>query len=505
MGHKMKTIFSHLVLLILFSSSASAQWYQQNSGTSNRLLTCFFLDENTGWAAGYDGTLMETSDGGNNWISKNIGTLDDIHDIFFLDSMVGWVILYEFSPFRHGSILHTTDGGNSWNVQFNIWDYTFHSIHFIDANNGWVAGSNGIVFHTSNSGVSWIQQDPQTGGAWLWPIFFIDNNIGWTAGDPLFGIYKSTNGGISWSTYSVPVVERIHSLVFIDYQTGWLCGTQGQIAKSTDGGMTWQIQQSSSTATLRDVFFIDNSTGWCVGYNGTILNTIDGGTTWIQQNTATNSNLFGVHFTNELTGWVVGENGIILKTTNGGVPVELTSFFAESIDGKINLKWTSATEVNNLGFEIERCTENRNWRTIGFVEGKGTTTEIQDYIFIDDLFGVSSDILNYRLKQIDYDGQYNYSFEIELSIPPASFNLEQNYPNPFNPITTIRYSIPESQLVFLRIYNSLGELVHELVNEEKEAGNYEIEFNGANIPSGVYFYTLSSGGYYQTKKLILLK
>jgi len=119
-------IFITLVFINIAFLSIFPQWEQQNSSSNNRLLTCFFLDTNTGWAAGYDGSLLETSDGGLNWISKNIGTLDDIHDIFFLNSMKGWALLYEFSPFRHGSIIHTTDGGNSWNVQFNIWDYTFH-------------------------------------------------------------------------------------------------------------------------------------------------------------------------------------------------------------------------------------------------------------------------------------------------------------------------------------------------------------------------------------------
>jgi len=502
----MKTLFvCTLLFFLIFSTKIFPQWEQQNSGTTNRLLTCFFLDENAGWAAGYDGTLLETSDGGNSWISKNIGTLDDIHDIFFINSMVGWAILYEFSPFRHGSIINTTDGGNSWNVQLNIWDYTFHSIFFTDENNGWVAGSNGIVFHTSNGGVTWFQQYPPTGDAWLWPIFFIDNNIGWTAGDPLLGLYKSTNGGNTWISYPVPVVERIHSLVFLDNQSGFLCGTQGQIAKSTNGGMTWQIQQSGTTATLREIFFFDINIGWCVGYNGTILQTLDGGTTWTQQNSGTTSHLFGVQFADETNGWVVGDRGIILKTANGGVPVELTSFIAESLSGRIQLKWSTATEINNVGFEVERCFKNSEWIIIGFVEGKGSTTEIQHYIFIDDLFSVNSEIVYYRLKQIDYDGQFQYSFEIEISIPPAAFNLEQNYPNPFNPTTTINYQISELSFVTLKIYDALGNELVTLISEEKPAGNYEIEFNAANIPSGIYFYTLTAGNFIQTKKLVLLK
>lgn len=505
MGLKMKTIFISISFSLLFlSTSLFPQWLQQNSGTQNTLINVYFLNENLGWSCGYNGTILKTTNSGIEWISKNIGTLDDVHDIFFIDSLQGWAVLYEFSPFRHGSIIQSTDGGNSWNVQLTVFDYTLHSINFIDANSGWAAGSNGIVFHTSNGGISWLQQYPPTGGAWLWPIFFIDNNIGWTAGDPLFGVYKSTNGGNSWSTYSVPVVERIHSLLFIDYQTGWLCGTQGQIAKSLDGGITWTNLQSGTSETLRDIFLIDINHVRCVGYNGTILNTLDGGTNWIQQNSGTNSNLFGVHFVNELSGWVVGDNGTILKTTNGGVPVELISFSAKQDNALIILDWTTSTEINNSGFEIERQFGNDDWLNLGYVPGHGTTTEKQVYQFKDKPEEKGKYV--YRLKQIDFDGTFEYSNEVAIEYTPKfTFELEQNYPNPFNPTTTIRYSIPEMQQVTLQVHNSLGEIVSELVNGVQEGGMHEIKFNGSGAPSGVYFYSLASGSFYQTKKLILLK
>lgn len=192
----MKSLFHFFVVAILaflfFVNTINAQWMQQTSGSDKRLLTLHFINENVGWAGGYDGTILKTTNGGTNWNSKNIGTLDDIHSIFFIDSSVGWAVLYEFAPNRHGSIIHTTDGGESWNVQLSIQDYTFHSIHFYDENNGWVVGSSGIAFHTTNGGNTWLQQFPNTQGGWLWPVFFIDNNIGWTAGDPLFGMFKTS-------------------------------------------------------------------------------------------------------------------------------------------------------------------------------------------------------------------------------------------------------------------------------------------------------------------------
>ncbi len=113
----------------------------------------------------------------------------------------------------------------------------------------------------------------------------------------------------------------------------------------------------------------------------------------------------------------------------------------------------------------------------------------------------------YRLKQIDFDGQFNYSpeIEVELQNKPNEFNLYQNYPNPFNPITVIKFSIPKSNHVSLIIYDSLGRLVLKLVDEVKEPGYYEAEFDATNLPSGIYFYSLLSGEYSATKKMVLIK
>jgi len=187
------------------------------------------------------------------------------------------------------------------------------------------------------------------------------------------------------------------------------------------------------------------------------------------------------------------------------IPVELISFTVESAIGKVQLLWTTATEINNLGFEIERYEQGQEWRTIGFVEGRGTTTEVQTYKFMDELFGVNSEKVFYRLKQIDFNGQYNYSSEIEVNTVPANFVLLQNFPNPFNPSTRIRFALPEKVYTTLNVYNSLGELVVELVGEVKEAGNYEVQLDAEKLTSGIYFYCLVSGKFQETKKLIVLK
>jgi hypothetical protein len=188
------------------------------------------------------------------------------------------------------------------------------------------------------------------------------------------------------------------------------------------------------------------------------------------------------------------------------LPVELVSFTALQAGNKVNLNWSTATETNNSGFEILRFTQNDNngWQKIGFVQGYGTTTELQHYSFTDD--NLIAGVYSYRLKQIDYDGTFSYSDVIEVDFTGAvEFTLEQNYPNPFNPSTTIRYSLPSAGEIELSVFDVFGSELEILVNQWQPAGNYIIDFDASHLSSGIYFYRLNAGSFSQTKKLILLK
>ncbi len=187
------------------------------------------------------------------------------------------------------------------------------------------------------------------------------------------------------------------------------------------------------------------------------------------------------------------------------IPVELTSFIANvNTLGQVVLNWETATEVNNQGFEIERRTETSEYRTIGFVEGFGTTTEPKSYIYTD--VTAENGINYYRLKQVDFNGTYEYSSEIEVDVTgPLTFDLAQNYPNPFNPSTSIKYSVPESGNIRLSVFNIVGEEVAVLVDGFSQAGFYEVTFDASNLSTGVYLYKLQSANSVQTKKMMLLK
>ena len=190
------------------------------------------------------------------------------------------------------------------------------------------------------------------------------------------------------------------------------------------------------------------------------------------------------------------------------IPVELTSFTASVVEGNVVLNWITATELNNSGFEIERQKtkdeKSEEWESIGFVNGNGTSTSVHSYSFVDK--NTNEGKSYYRLKQIDFDGSFDYSktVEVDLSLPTI-FSLEQNYPNPFNPTTKISWQSPIAGHQTLIIYDLLGNEVAKLVDEFRSAGTYEIDFNASKLSSGVYFYELQTGEFVTTKKMILIR
>lgn len=192
-----------------------------------------------------------------------------------------------------------------------------------------------------------------------------------------------------------------------------------------------------------------------------------------------------------------------LGTVGSVLPVELTSFTANEVNGVISLQWSTATELNNNGFEIQRKESQSNWTTIGFVKGNGTTTSQKDYSFADR--PSNSGIYSYRLKQVDYNGNYSYSSIINAEIVANEYKLNNNFPNPFNPSTTISYTIPVDGFVKLNVYNAIGELVSEMVNENQTAGQHQVVFNANNFASGIYFAELKANDYVQRIKMMLVK
>ena len=189
--------------------------------------------------------------------------------------------------------------------------------------------------------------------------------------------------------------------------------------------------------------------------------------------------------------------------------MELVSFSADIVGNDVQLKWETATETNNRGFEIERSSDNKSFSTVGFVSGKGTATEKSSYVYIDK--NISEGKTLYRLKQVDFDGTYAYSGIVEVNYSlPVEFSISQNYPNPFNPSTTIKFSLAADAKVTVDIFNLLGEKVVSLIDGEYSAGKHVVNFDASMLSSGTYFYVMNAAGkdgtrFSSTKKMILMK
>jgi hypothetical protein len=208
--------------------------------------------------------------------------------------------------------------------------------------------------------------------------------------------------------------------------------------------------------------------------------------------------------------WGYGKLDVLAASLLTPFPVELSSFSASIIGSSVKLNWETATEVNNYGFDVERKilkqvqNDKANWEKIGFVNGNGNSNAPKNYSYEDK--NVISGKYSYRLKQMDNDGQFEYSKTIEVDLGiPKKFELSQNYPNPFNPSTTIRYSLPEAGNVKLTLFNVLGQEIKTLVNEVKESGIHTINFNASELNSGLYIYKIEANGFTLTRKMTLIK
>ncbi len=406
-------------------------------------------------------------------------------------------------------------------------------------------------------------------GAWVTP-YIIDPNNSATLFVGYDRIWKTTDRGntSSWATASQVLSSstKLRSLAIAPSNSDILyTADQTNMWKTTDGGATnWTsitLPSLSNSITYIAVKDNDPNTVWFTvgGYTlgEKVYESTDGGANWnsistglpnlpimsiVYYKVATDRNVLfvgtdvGVYVKDGLNDWVSFSNGLpnvvvseleVLYTggTNklragtfgrglwetdidAALPVELSSFNGKYENGTIQLKWTTQTEVNNYGFDIERKTSTQNnesWEKIAFVSGNGNSNTPKHYSFNDE--DISSGTISYRLKQIDNNGQFKYSTVVSVftGTIPDKYALEQNYPNPFNPSTNIRYSVPRTGNVKISVFNIIGEEVAILVDEIKKAGSYTIKFDASEFNSGMYIYRLESGSFTESHKMLLIK
>ena len=491
-----------IILIVLLQSSSFPQfWDYQVSGTTQHLNGVYMLDTQTGWICGDTGTLLKTNNGGQNWMQVN-ATVNDLNSILFKDASTGVAVGDD------GTIIRTINGGANWSVVASGTTEQFRKVSSGSGNTFFAAGDNGLISVSTDNGATWNLKNAGTNLRFRGTAATASNKV-WIVGEN--GVIKySTDGGNNWSDQTSGITNNdINDIQFINESIGFAGADGSNFIFTTDGGQNWAPRNSGIFFDLHGIYFQEANIGWGVSIVGTIFFTTDGGSSWTSQPCGSAFTLREAHFLHQGKGWTVGDNGTIAMFTDNTVPVELTSLSANVTGSNVSLKWSTATETNNSGFQVERRkTQNERideWANIGFVNGHGTSTEQQSYFFNDQNLAAGKYL--YRIKQIDFDGSFEY-FELESEVivnAPNTFSLSQNYPNPFNPTTLIKFSIPVKGNVTLKVYDIIGNEVATLVNENKDAGTFEVNFSAENFSSGIYLYQLKSSSFIETKKMTLIK
>jgi len=299
----------------------------------------------------------------------------------------------------------------------------------------------------------------------------------------------------NWPYWSITPMGSVNPI------TGTASAIYNQVSNNYAQGTAYSFNQESGTMT-----------------NGWLQRNLDEGAALMDLKNALAQGWFAIGVCDwdfstsyyvEFQGWAEANIPYLTVTYTYSVPVEMTSFTATAVKDEVKLNWTTATETNNQGFEIQRLQNSKieklqDWDVIGFIPGFGTTTEPKAYEYTDSKLATGN--YTYRLKQVDFDGTSVYSEEVNVVVElPLEYSLEQNYPNPFNPSTTINYTIAEDGFVKLSIYNMLGEEVATIVNTTQKAGKYEVNFNGSNLSSGVYVYRIEAPNFTAARKFTLMK
>jgi photosystem II stability/assembly factor-like uncharacterized protein len=474
---------------IYFTANGGASW-ENKYYFEEPLTNLHFINKDTGWVADYLGQIFYTSNGGNYWVKRStatsnfsfgskkrswgirngnliVRTTNGWTGFSALTASVANVILWSVSAYdsmnvfacgQEGIIIGSKDGGNHWLKLYDSNNNVYLNGIFCKTQNEiWAVGQGGIVIQSKDGGNNW--NEFYLDYSWLTDITFL-GDYGFIIGNDSEGalIYVSADGGKTWiREHQFPQITYLDKIKFADSELGWISTDEG-ILRTTDAGHSWEVIPGSPIF-CRD-FAIDGNYAWTV-YLHRVFFTTNAGSTWIEVNVFEQTNsikdIYSITFVNKNNGWLCVSDGRIYKTTDSG--------FTWSLDDQI---------CGMSLFSIRFVSVNNGWAV-----------------------GTGGTIIHFGSPSVDVDDPDNFTTN--------KFSLSQNYPNPFNPSTKIKFVIPNSLFVNLIVYDVLGREVATLVSEEKLPGEYEVEFEGNNLSSGVYCYQMRAGDFTDTKKFVLLK
>lgn len=383
---------------------------------------------------------------------------------------------------------------NSWTL-IQTFNGNIGRIVFKDSVNGFLTSGSKIL-RTTDVGVTWSELTIQNLNASIANIIFVNNNFGIGVGGS-GTIIISTDGGGNWISKNIGSTDNLKSICVTNNGNLFACSYGKKIFKSVDNGENWNSQEVAAYI-LSDIAFVNDNIGFGVGLYNTSIKTTDGGETWFAiPPIIQDRSMFAITFINENIGYVVGGSEIS-KTTDGGNSWVLKYDAGGSQLNDITTYKGSTAWVVGSDKILKTTNAGENWSRQSF----SPYHYLYSAYCVDSLtaFAIGGEGSLYKTT----NGGVISGNKKDIS-NPESFQLYQNYPNPFNPLTTISYSIPEGQIIELKVHDLFGNEVAELVNEYKNAGSYSVSFNANNLSSGLYYYRIKAGSFVQTKKLVLLK
>lgn len=539
------------IVVTLFTQVSFGQWVPAQKINSKDYVAVSKLNNNTVFVGGSigngsneRGVVYKSTDGGTTFNSINVNSnIIAIYSIYA--KSVNEIYVGEGRTNNGGGksygVWKTTNGGSNWTKIINN-----------DYERGYVSI---IRFSNLNPNFGVIISDPEK------------DKLG------NFRIHKTTDGGLNWTKIEAPDQKSnlfLNSGFVVDENFfGFGLKDKSGFMMTTNGGNVWRYVDLSQygSGSITSVSFNNNKLNGIVTFSNTsntVLRTTNGGTNWFEQTVSPSNNMVSgdalvkyisgtdalymiVTNNNTSTSYKSIDNGLNWETVpvptqiksitqfdlyyNGTdnltafagtsatqpiklvdpspLPVKLQSF-TYSVSGRnVTLNWSTTMEENNEGFEVERKNENGTFTKIGFVKGHGNSNNVNNYKFVDTK--LESGKFSYRIKQIDYNGNYEYftlSGEVTVS-NPSKFSLSQNYPNPFNPVTKIDFEIPQDSKVTMKVYDLTGKEISTIFEGTKSAGFHTVQFDGSKISTGVYFYRLITNSNGQelviTKKMNLIK
>lgn len=381
-----------------------------------------------------------------NWVSQTSGTTNTLHAVWFLDNLKG------FTVGDAGTIRYTTNSGTAWLAINGVTNEDLHDIAFLGTSVGIIVGDNGRVYRSTNGGTVWVQQ---TSGVTnnLRTVSFGANGMVYAAGvDGV--IIRSTNNGVNWSTVTTGTVRYRGSAA--SGTKAWIVGDGGVVTSSVNNGVNFAPQTTNTASDFHGIYMLNELTGYAGGQNDMLLYTNNGGSSWSARNTGIFQSVNAVHFPAANLGSVVCEAGAIYFTTNAGLTW-------------VNDNSGTATELNDVYFP----STSKGWAvgTGGVIKYRGTALGITNISIL----------------------------------TPDNFSLGQNYPNPFNPSTKFKFAITKMGNVNVSVYDINGKKADELVKGFYNAGVYEVSWDASKHSSGVYFYTIVTNEFTETKRMLLVK